>query len=384
MLLLTAVLALLLVIAGFLLRSKSLQILRLKRSISAGSSKNQPAEGEKERLQAILESMAEGVVVIDTDKKILLLNGVLAEKFGINDRKLTGRFYWEVFRDPEINSMLEKGLRDHFPFRSEHAALLTDAIFEIQVSPVFSGNDFLGIAAVFHDVTKIKNLERIRREFVANVSHELRTPLTSIMGFVETLKEGAIDDKENRQKFLQIIEEHAGKLHKLIEDLLVLSKLESGKEEIQNEIIELPELIEKISEMFQRSFQSRNIHFSADYRPAKFRITGEYKSLEQLFINLIDNAVKYNKEGGSISIRASQSDNKAIIEVQDTGIGIPEQDLPRIFERFYRVDKSRSRQTGGFGLGLSICKHIAEKHSGQLQVESREGQGSVFRVSLPQ
>ncbi len=369
------------------MRRKSAQINHLSRDHSELSQsikdKIRDAEEEKKRLLAILECMAEGVVAIDTEQKILLLNEALADKFALDSKALIGRFYWEILRDPQINSLLEKALQDRLPLRSEHTALLTETVFEVEVSPVFSGVHFLGIVAVFHDVTRIRELERVRREFVANVSHELKTPLTSIMGFVETLKEGAIEDEKNRKKFLQIIEEHALKLGQLIEDLLVLSKLESGKQETHHQIVEISELMGKVFELFHGPVRNKQLSVTTDFNPAIFEINGEAKALEQLFINLIDNAIKYNKENGTIHVHARHMADKSIIEIRDTGIGIPSGDLPRIFERFYRVDKSRARQTGGFGLGLSICKHIAESHAASIEVDSREGQGSVFRVSFP-
>lgn len=338
----------------------------------------------KNRIVAILESMAEGVIVIDTDKKIVLINTVLADVLQLNKDQAVGRYFWEIFRDPEINEMIEKGLRERASLNREHSILLSDSIFEIQVSPVFGGRNFMGVVAVFHDVTRLKKLERMRSEFVANVSHELKTPLTSIMGFIETLKEGAMDDAQNRMHFLGIIEEHSRKLHDLIEDLLLLSKEESSGELIKKEKVELERVVERIFKLYGKAVKSKKINTRFEFSQTPFFVSADPPSLEQVLSNLVDNAIKYNKEGGEISVRASYEGRAAKIEISDTGIGIPEADIPRIFERFYRVDKSRSRESGGTGLGLSIAKHIVEKHGGFIQAKSAPPRGTTFTITLPE
>lgn len=343
----------------------------------------QSATKEKNRIFAILESMAEGVVVIDPRQKILLVNTVLNNIFGFKAGQVQGRYSWEVFRDPQINAMIEKALKEKISIKEEDTLLLSNSVFEIQVSPVLGGRDFLGVVAVFHDVTKLKKLERLRTEFVANVSHELKTPLTSIIGFVETLKAGAAEDPDTRMRFLGIIEEHSKKLNHLIEELLLLSKLESEHEALKKEGVDLGKLMEKMTLLFENVLKSRKIKLHSEMRPSPFLLSADPKSIEQAFSNLIDNAIKYNQEGGEIFVKASQDPEVTKIEIRDTGIGIPEADLPRIFERFYRVDKSRSRETGGAGLGLSIVKHIVERHSGQIHASSAKQKGATFTITLP-
>ncbi|MGH7197612.1 MAG: sensor histidine kinase [Candidatus Omnitrophota bacterium] len=341
------------------------------------------ADVEKNRLIATLESMAEGVAVIDTRQKVVLANSVLEKVLGLGKDRARGRHFWEIFRDPQINSMIEKSLKEKVPVRGEDSLLLTRFTFEIQVSPVFRGKDFLGAVAVFHDVTKLKELERMRSEFVANVSHELKTPLTSIIGFVETLKEGAIDDAENRTRFLQIVGEHAEKLNHLIEELLLLSELESEREIFKKEAIDLGKAFEALLRLFDGAIKAKQISVRSEISPSPFLIMAEPKSIEQAFSNLLDNAIKYNRLGGEIVIKASQKPEAVEIEIRDTGIGIPPADLSRIFERFYRVDKSRSRESGGTGLGLSIVKHIIESHGGKVHAKSDLHKGSVFTITLP-
>ncbi len=341
------------------------------------------ATEEKNRILSILESMAEGVAVIGPDEKLLVVNSVLGGVLGLKKEELTSRYFWEIFRDSEINQMIEKSLRERVMLKMEHSILLSEKVFDIQTSPVFGNKEFLGVIAVFHDVTKLKELENVRSEFVANVSHELKTPLTSIMGFVETLKEGALEDPENRLKFLQIIEEHSKKLHHLIEELLLLSKVESGKQALKKEAVDLAEMFHGVLESFGPSLKAKKIRTDCDCTPKFFVINADAKYLEQAFSNIVDNAIKYNNPDGRIFVRGSYEGDTAKIEISDTGIGIPEADISRIFERFYRVDKSRSRESGGTGLGLSIVKHIIERHNGTIHVQSQLQKGTTFIVILP-
>jgi two-component system phosphate regulon sensor histidine kinase PhoR len=216
------------------------------------------------------------------------------------------------------------------------------------------------------------------------VSHELKTPLTSILGFVETLKDGAIEDRLNRLKFLQIIEDHSKKLQCLIEDLLFLSKMESQKDPLRRQSLDLEKLLERSLEVFSGALKEKKIQLEKDFTPTPFRIEADPVLLERALSNLIDNAIKYNRPGGKISVRASKSAGQAAIRISDTGIGIAESDLPRIFERFYRAEKSRSRESGGTGLGLSITKHVAERHGGSVAAQSVLGEGSSFTLTIPE
>jgi two-component system, OmpR family, phosphate regulon sensor histidine kinase PhoR len=345
--------------------------------------KSQAAEEEKNRLFAILEGMTEGVLVVDTEQRILLVNSALARAFGFAKEQAAGRFFWEMFRDLDINEMIQTALKERTAARREHAALLTETVFEILVSPVFLREDFLGSVAVFRDITRLKEFDRLRTEFVANVSHELKTPLTSILGFVETLKEGAVEDPENRMKFLQIIETQSLKLNALIEDLLLLSKVESAKDSIKLERVELSETIARLADGFEPLLKEKKLVIESSVAPETLSVMADPLSLERVLSNLIDNAVKYNRKEGRVTVRAFQDADGVKIEVADTGIGIEPADLARIFERFYRVDKSRARESGGSGLGLSIAKHAVERHGGRIEVESALGQGSKFTLILP-
>lgn len=341
------------------------------------------ASEEKNKIFFILESLAEGVALIDDEQKIALANSALASALSLPKLQLEGRYFWELFRDPYLNEMIVEALKNRHAAQKEQSILLSESVFQIRVSPVFAGDAFLGVVAVFYDVTRLKELERLRSEFVANVSHELKTPLTSIMGYVETLKEGAIDDTQNRVKFLEIIEDQSKKLYRMIEDLLFLSKLEAGHEELKKQPVDMVEMTQKVLQSFGPAMKSKGIESSVAISPSPFILSAEPKSFEEALTNLIDNAVKYSQPGGRIGVKAFYEGASAVVEVWDNGIGISAVDLPRIFERFYRVDKSRSRESGGSGLGLSICKHIIEKHSGRIEATSIPQKGSAFRIVLP-
>ena len=237
---------------------------------------------------------------------------------------------------------------------------------------------------VLHDVTSFKRLEQIRKDFVANVSHELKTPLTAIRGAVETLLDGALNDPAHNRSFVESIAEEAGRLHNLVDDLLVLTQIESRPTALKRERVAIRPFLEELVSRYQALAKARGVTLALKEADPKDVLDANRNQLAQAIGNLLDNAIKYNRPSGQVSIRATGGQGGVRIEVEDTGIGIPLEDLPRIFERFYRVDKARSRQTGGTGLGLSIVKHVAESHGGSVSVESRLGHGSCFVLIFPQ
>jgi len=240
----------------------------------------------------------------------------------------------------------------------------------------------MALIGFFHDVTEEKRVEAIKRDFVANVSHELRTPLASIKGYAETLLDGALDDKKTLKNFLTIIDRHANRMTALIEDLLTLSMLESHQMPMSFEPLDIKGLINSIIQGFEKQAKDKGIKLITDIGKEIPKIPADKDRLEQVIVNLVDNAIKYTNNG-TVKIFVRKSDNMLQIDVEDTGIGIPEKDIPRIFERFYRVDKGRSRELGGTGLGLAIVKHIIQGHNGKIWVKSELGKGSVFSFSLP-
>lgn len=340
-------------------------------------------EIKNQHLVAILECMVEGIIVVDKTSRIVSVNPTIGKIFNITKQDAQGKLFLEVIRNTDIGDIISSVLTNG-RFVSRELSLLwpVQRIFSIDASAIFENNAVSGCLLVVHDITGIRRLETMRRDFVANVSHELKTPLTSIKGFVETLLEGALDDKENNRVFLKIIQDHTQRLDSLVNDLLSLSYLESREIVLQKTDFKLRQQVEEIILGFKSQIQKKSIEIKDDLRP-NFSVKADKNRLGQVLTNLIDNAIKFNKEKGSIRIYGQEIDGKIKIVVEDLGAGIPVKDIPRIFERFYRVDKARSRELGGTGLGLSIVKHIVELHGGEVGVESAEGLGSKFFFILP-
>ncbi|MFA5143577.1 MAG: ATP-binding protein [Candidatus Omnitrophota bacterium] len=351
----------------------------------AGDIENKVREigNQNQKLAAIFDSMIEGIIVVDKTSRIVSINTAIEKIFAVSGYDVAGKLLLEAIRNNDISKVISNALKNGESVRGEIALIYpVRKIFEVSATPVFSDDAISGCVAVIHDVTETRRLETVRRDFVANVSHELKTPLTSIKGFVETLLEGAIDDRANGRSFLKIVQEHTDRLDILVNDLLALSYLESREIRLKKETLDLKELADKVILGFTSQIKKRGVEIRNELAPG-LAIEADKNKMEQVFTNLIDNAIKFNKEKGSIRIYAGKTADAVNIIVEDSGIGIPEKDIPRIFERFYRVDKARSRELGGTGLGLSIVKHIIELHGGDAGVESVEGFGSKFRLTLP-
>jgi len=339
------------------------------------------ANDEQERLRAVLQGMVEGVLVLDRAGRVILANPRLRELFGVWG-PVEGRPALEVIRRADVETALAEAARTPDPVVRE-LSLGVDAERELEMHAVrfpASGTQ-LGTVAVFHDVTEIRRLEGIRRDFVANVSHELRTPLTAIRGFAETLR-GSELSAEQRRQYLDVILRHADRLTALIEDLLELSRIEGGTRELAPEPLDAATLARGLLQDLKPRLDARRLRAECRAEPAP-QVWADRRALEQILLNLLDNAIKYSEPGGRIEIAILGSLAGVRIDVSDTGIGIPEADRARIFERFYRVDKARSRDLGGTGLGLAIVKHLVQAQDGEVFVSSREGQGSTFTVRLP-
>lgn len=299
-----------------------------------------------------------------------------------------GRPYWEVIRISEITNIIESSLKTKQSTIKEISLIYPyEKFYFMNIIALDSPQD--EIIAIFYDITEFKNLEKIKAELIANVSHELRTPLTAIKGYVETLEDEAYDSAEEKLRFLNIIKKHTDRLINIVSDLLVLSEIEvKESERILKEIQEFEELgINSILLSCHESLKSKigikKLIFNKELQENLPNIRGNQFLLEQAFINLLDNAVKYTSENGTIGFKTKLNSDKISVEIFDTGIGIPKEAIPRIFERFYRVDKDRSRKEGGTGLGLSIVKHVINIHSGDIQVESEIGKGTKFIINLP-
>ena len=337
------------------------------------------------KLEAVFGSMFDGVMVIDQSGEILLMNQTLKDLWNVTQNPV-GRKPLEVIRNMEIQQLTDKVLQGKAGVTSQELSVLVpeEKFFQVHATPVIREGQVDGVVLVFHDITKLRHLERVRRDFVANVSHELRTPIATIKGYAETLLDGALDDKANAKDFIQIIYSDSDRLAILINDLLELSQIESGNMNLSLNECSLEMLINRAIKLLQPMLLDKSITIKFDV-PVDFpKLKVDETSIVQVFLNLIENAIKYNKPQGSITISAYKKDPAIVISISDTGIGIPEEDLPRIFERFYRVDKARSRQLGGTGLGLSIVKHIIQAHNGEMSVRSELGQGSTFTITLPQ
>jgi two-component system, OmpR family, phosphate regulon sensor histidine kinase PhoR len=339
---------------------------------------------QSQQLNTIFNSMIEGVIVTDKKSRIVSINQAVEKIFGILKQDAKGKFFLEAIHNNDIAGVISAVIKEGKPVSKEITLIYpVQNIFEINANPIFESGSVDGCLVVIHDITEIRRLETMRRDFVANVSHELKTPLTSIKGFVETLLEGALEDKENNRNFLKIIQEHADRLDSLVNDLLSLSHLESKGMAINKSRLNLSSLVKEVVTGFSSQLKNKGVEV-INQLPQELIINVDKNRIEQVLVNLIDNAIKFNKDQGSIKIYHQDFGSNIKVVIEDSGMGIPQKDILRIFERFYRVDKARSRQLGGTGLGLSIVKHIVELHGGATGVESTEGLGSRFWFSLPQ
>ena len=341
-------------------------------------------QAQSHQAEAILQSMVEGVVALDIAGRMLWLNESAQRLIGIAPEQLAGRRLTELVRHQELESLIDEAIAQRHPVSAELRLFSpTEQVVRFQAVPCQREAGEAALVLVAQDVTEVRRLEGLRREFVANVSHELKTPLTSIAGLVETLLNGALEDPANNRRFVSLIEAETGRLTLLIDDLLELSQIESRAVPLRMQPVDLAVLVRQVWGTLERAAAARRIAIEWDLPADAPTVRGDPERLRQVFVNLLDNAIKFNQEGGRIMVRGRRREAAFAIEVEDTGIGIPEPELPRIFERFYRVDKARSRELGGTGLGLAIVKHIVELHQGRIVLRSRLGHGSLFTVVLP-
>ncbi len=337
---------------------------------------------EGERREAILASMVEGVLAVDQELRVTFCNDSFARTVGARMPVNSGIPLLELVRDPRLFEIMTHVIatRERMERRLTLLAAGTRS-FDILASPV-AGPSTHGALAILHDVTELERLERVRKDFVANVSHELRTPLTAIHGYAETLLSGALDDQDNRRRFVEIILAQAGRLNNIASDLLALSELESNASSGSQQTVSVRAALESALRTVESSARLRGVRLLCGNLD-DVKVNARELRLEQVFVNLLDNAVKFNRPNGEVRVDTRTEGGFIQITIADTGVGIPSEDLPRIFERFYRVDKARSREMGGTGLGLSIVKHAAEQIGGTVTVDSRLGEGSRFTVKIP-
>lgn len=337
-------------------------------------------------LQSVLSNMINGVVMMDSQGSILIMNDRAEQILGISASKLIGRHYREIKQQYELAQLIMEGFETRKHIHEEITFYYPEErLLELNLVPIYQthGTEFSGILLVLQDVSAIRRLERMRSEFVANVSHELKTPIAAVKGFAETLLGGAVKDEETAKAFLEIIYDESERLNRLIGDILELSKIESRRVPLILSPVNIAQFMVNTIAILEVSAHRKHINVNLS-APEELYMEADEDRLRQIFVNLLSNAISYTPEGGKVEVRISLTEQEQVrIEISDTGIGIPEKDLPRIFERFYRVDKARSRSSGGTGLGLSIVKHLVELHKGTITVQSVVGKGTTFILELP-
>ncbi|EDB3199143.1 PAS domain-containing protein [Listeria monocytogenes] len=338
----------------------------------------------EQRLNAIVQNLVSGVMLINVDKQVIMTNRTMYQILG--ETEITGKPFYEVIKSFALSQLIE-GTFETKTIQQKEIILYfpREMILDASVSPILGENgEITGIILLLHDITQIRHLENVRSEFVTNVSHELKTPVTALKGFAETLLDGAMYDEVLLKKFLTIIKEESDRLHRLIMDILALSRIEQNPVAENVELVDVDEVIEQSARTIFEMATEKNIRVTIPEKTsASVMIETDRDKLQQIIINLLSNAINYTPVDGKVEVKLIEQEAEVIIEVTDNGIGIPAKDIDRVFERFYRVDKARSRHSGGTGLGLSIVKHLVENCGGRIEVESQEEVGSTFRVTLP-
>ncbi|HMF58019.1 MAG TPA: ATP-binding protein [Pyrinomonadaceae bacterium] len=332
-------------------------------------------------LTATMKTMREGVLVVDREMRVIAANRAAREIFSRMNGALERARLSDITRNGSIHAAFQSALDENL--RTEIKAETGQGTLELRVMPLLLENEERArfVVGIFFDMTDIERLERARREFLSNVSHELRTPLTAIRAFVETLEEGAVDEAE-RERFLSIISRNALRMHALIDDILELSSIESGAIKVEPSRVKLLPLVSDITISLAARAAERNVHLKNEIEPGA-EVYADRQRLEQMLTNLIDNAIKFNREGGTVRVMHERGSERDLISIADTGEGVSQENLARVFERFYQVDRARSRERGGTGLGLSIVKHLARAHGGDVAAQSELGKGSTFTIELP-
>lgn len=340
---------------------------------------------QAEQLSTVIENSESGLVLIDEKGYIHVVNRKFLSMFGKSPQDYIGYLYYDVLENEQIHHtvqetfLYEKHVKHLFSITKDNENIY----LEIVGAPIFNERNMLkGAVLVIYDITEFKNIEVMRKDFVANVSHELKTPITSIRGFSETLLDGAADDPEARSQFLQIIFDESKRIQLLIDDLLILSKLEKDEAELNVSTVHVETILLEVLPLVQQHADYKQIELKVDAKE-ELEFEADEDKIKQILLNLLTNAISYTPESGTVSLTIREQDGRICLQVTDTGIGITKEALPRIFERFYRVDKARSRDTGGTGLGLAIVKHIVEVHQGEINVESEYGKGTTFTVYIP-
>lgn len=339
------------------------------------------------KLKATLTSVVDGLIALDNNFNLILFNPAAEKIFGIEGQKIMGKNIFDVFLEDKTYKIFEGLASNEIIWEKEMEIYSPEyRVLNVYANPIILNNDptrKLGMVYLFQDVTKVKKLERVREDFVANVSHELKTPLTSIKGFIETLKDGAIEDENVSYKFLDIIDVEVDRLNCLVDDLLLLSEIENKNSNTVYEHFNVEEIIDNLFQVLNKIAKEKNIMLEKEIEENIPQLYGSYNHFRQMLMNLIDNGIKYTPNGGKVKVSVFEKDEKLVIKVKDTGIGIDKKHQNRLFERFYRADKARSRQVGGTGLGLAIVKHIVLMFNGKIDLQSEPNRGSIFTIEIP-
>lgn len=341
-------------------------------------------EVQREQMATLIENMGSALLLINTRGEIVLVNQACRDIFAFTEEEAIGHVYYDVVKEKEVSKFVQAVFMTEQKQRKQvqFSEALNNRYFDLYGAPILNKKEQLsGVVIVLHDITELKKLEQIRKDFVANVSHELKTPVTSIKGFAETLLDGAMEERSLREKFLNIIYKESERLQLLVHDLLELSKIEQPHFTLNWQKIELRGIVEEVIELLsdQANESGVHLHMSCDGDTV---IDGDDERLKQIVINLVENALTYTPAGGRIDLTLTGLEKTVLLVIKDTGIGIDKRDLPRIFERFYRVDRARTRQSGGTGLGLAIVKHLIEAHGAIIDVESVVGKGTTFTLTF--
>lgn len=343
-------------------------------------------ETQRNEYESVLASMKEGVIALDKEEHIISVNKAAAEMLGLDSLKIRGQSIQAAIRSRALQRFISELPSDEKSIQRDISVHIDgERTISTSSTPLFDSNwNRIGFLLVFSDVTRLRQLENMRRDFAANVSHEIKTPLTAIKGFVETLQQGSVDDPEDAKRFLGIIAKHVNRLNYIINDLMSLSRIEKmdEKDELTFKETDIKAIVEAAMAVCREKAETMNVSVYSDCDADISAVVDPYL-MEQAFVNLLDNAIKYSEQGGRVEILVRSSADETVIRFRDSGVGISEEHIPRLFERFYRVDKARSRKMGGTGLGLAIVKHIILSHGGRVTVDSTPGKGSVFAIHIP-
>lgn len=339
-------------------------------------------ERARRDLESMLETIPEAVIAIDAQQRILFANPSIFPLFGLAEGQIVGNKLWEVLRQPRLLDLVATALARSGPFRAELEIQKPPRVLEMRARGLTIQSS-RALIIVLHDISELRRLERLRQDFFTNVSHELKTPLASIKAFTETLLQDEIADTDTQQRFLRRIDEQADRLHSLVIDMLTLARVESEDHGFDRQPINLAPIVETCLARHAAEAGTRTVSLSSHIDCERALVLADPEGILTLLSNLVDNAIKYTPAGGRVRVTVSFREGDVLLAVEDTGLGIPHEDLRRIFERFYRVDKARSRELGGTGLGLSIVKHLAQRFGGTVTVTSRLNHGSTFLVTLP-